>query len=183
MCPDTIRWRQEFLRITCQICYNPLCQICYKPSFCWKYSVKCYFLKKVFFLLACSWIIVIVSGNCMFKGIALNFSTWYVPRVLRRLRNACFLSARPGRRGMAPKVCRAAKQLSVIKSLQTQAVRNSRNRWRVSNMLKKHHHHHRHRHQNHITYHQFGIHFTISHRKISRMEWKYLWYTFAQSRR
>jgi hypothetical protein len=41
---------------------------------------------------------------------------------------------------MAPKVCRAAKQLSVIKSLQTQAVRNSRNRWRVSNMLKKHHH-------------------------------------------
>jgi len=93
---------------------------------------------------------------------------------LRRLRNVCFLSARPGRRGMAPKVCRAAKQLSVIKSLQTQAVRNSRNRWRVSNMLKKHHHHHRHRHQNHITYHQFGIHFTIFHRKISRMEWKYL---------
>ena len=50
---------------------------------------------------------------------------------LRRLQNVCFLSARPGRRGMAPKVCRAAKQLSVIKSLQTQAVRNSRNRWRV----------------------------------------------------
>ena len=94
---------------------------------------------------------------------------------LRRLRNVCFLSARPGRRGMAPKVCRAAKQLSVIKSLQTQAVRNSRNRWRVSNMLKKHHHHHRHRHQNHhIINHQFGIHFIISHRKISRMEWKYL---------
>jgi len=73
---------------------------------------------------------------------------------------------------MAPKVCRAAKQLSVIKSLQTQAVRNSRNRWRVSNMLKKHHHIIIivHRHQNHITYHQYGIHRTISHRKISRME-------------
>ena len=43
----------------------------------------------------------------------------------------------------------------VIKSLQTQAVRNSQNRLRVSNMLKKHHHHHHHshRHQNH----QFGI--------------------------
>ena len=65
----------------------------------------------------------------------------------------------------------------VIESLQTQAERNSQNRLRVSNMLKKHHHHHHHRHQNHITnitYHQFGIYFTISHRKISRMERKYL---------
>ena len=61
----------------------------------------------------------------------------------------------------------------LFQSLQTQAVRNTRNRLRVSNMLKKphHHHHHRHRHQNH---HQFGIHFIVSHRKISRMEWKYL---------
>ena len=63
----------------------------------------------------------------------------------------------------------------VIESLQTQAERNSQNRLRVSNMLKKHHHHHyhRHRHQNH-QYHQFGFCFIISHRKISRMERKYL---------
>ena len=37
----------------------------------------------------------------------------------------------------------------VIESLQTQAERNSQNRLRVSNMLKKHHHHHYHRHRHH----------------------------------
>ena len=76
---------------------------------------------------------------------------------------------------MAPKACRAAKQLSVIKSLQTQAVRNSRNRWRVSNMLKKHHHHHRHRHQNHIiNIINLAFHFIISHQK--KVEWNGKYY-------
>ena len=76
------------------------------------------------------------------------------------VRSTCFLDAYKTfvfcQRGLAGEGWRqksAAQQNNslVIKSLQTQAVRNSRNRWRVSNMLKKHHHHHhRHRHQNHI---------------------------------
>ena len=71
------------------------------------------------------------------------------------LRNVCFLLARPGRRGWRQKSATQQNNSLVIKSLQTQAARNSQNRLRVSNMLKKHHHHHhhRHRHQNH----QFGI--------------------------
>ena len=77
--------------------------------------------------------------------------------VFLELTKRLFFVSAAGQARMAPKVCRAAKQLSVIKSLQTQAVRNSRNRWRVSNMPKKHHHHHRHRHQNHITYHLSSI--------------------------
>ena len=41
---------------------------------------------------------------------------------------------------MAPKACRATKQLSVIESLQAQVVRDSRKTLACPNTLKKYHH-------------------------------------------
>ena len=106
----------------------------------------------------------------MFMGIALNFSTWYSPRVSRPYETFCSLLVWPGRRGWRQKSATQQKQLSCYKSLQTQAARISQNRLRVSNMLKKNHHHLIIIVIVTITYHQCGINFIISHRKISRME-------------
>ena len=158
MCPDTIIWRQEFLRIILSNLLQSFVSNLLQTFFLLKIFSQTLFFKKSNFP-AC---LLMNHLHSFLETVSFRELRLISPRgtfhvLLRRLRNASFLSARPGRRGMAPKVCRAAKQLSVIKSLQTQAVRNSRNRWRVSNMLKKHHHHHRHRHQNHITYHLSSI--------------------------
>ena len=55
--------------------------------------------------------------------------------------------------------------LLLLKVCKTKDERNSQNRLRVPNTLKRHHHHHYHRHRHH----QFGFYSIISHRKISRM--------------
>ena len=57
--------------------------------------------------------------------------------------------------------------LLLLKVCKTKDERNSQNRLRVPNTLKRHHHHHYHRHRHH--HHQFGFYSIISHRKISRM--------------
>ena len=115
LCPDTFLRRQVFLRITCQICYNHLCQICYKPSFVENFSQTLFF-EKVIFLLARSWNhLHSFSGNYMFKGIALIFSTWSL-HVFLELSKRLFFASAAGHAssGLAPNVCRVRKTTLLI---------------------------------------------------------------------
>ena len=82
-------------------------------------------------------------------GIALNVSTWYVPRGSRTYETFCFLLARQTGEGGAKCLPHSKATLLLFESLQTKAERNSQNRLRVPNMLKRHHHHHYHRHRHH----------------------------------
>ena len=81
-------------------------------------------------------------------GMALNVST-YVQRGSRTYETFCFLLARRTRRGRRQMSATQQSNSLVIESLQTKAERNSQNRLRVPNMLKRHHHHHYHRHRHH----------------------------------
>ena len=121
MCPDTIIWRQEFLRITCRICYNPLCQICYKPFFLLKTfsQILLFFKKENSNFPACSLIIIIVFWKLYVYGNGAKCPHVVPPRVSRNYETFCSLFARQtgeGRRQMS-----AATQQSnslVIESLQ-----------------------------------------------------------------
>ena len=96
----------------------------------------------------------------MFKGIALNFSTWYVPRVSRPYETFVFCQrGRAGEDG-AKSLPRSKTTLLLLKACKLKQRAIPKTVCVFSNMLKKNHHHH----------HQCGINFIISHRKISRME-------------
>ena len=99
MCPGTIIWRQEFLRTTLSNLSNLL-----QSFFLLKIFSQTLFFKKSNFP-AC---LLMNHLHSFLETVSFREMRLISPRgtfhvFLRRLRNVCFLSARPGRRGWRQK--------------------------------------------------------------------------------
>ena len=172
MCPDTILRRQDFLRITCQICYNHLCQICYKPSFCWKFQSNAIFFEKRICLLDRSWNHHHSFLETVFYGNGAKCPHVVPPRVSRNYETFCSLFAQQTGEAAPNVSCHTTKQLSCywkFAKLKMSAIPKTFCVFKHANETYHHHHHLCHRHHHLI----INLAFTsiISHRKISRWFW------------